>query len=105
MTNTDEARAAARSALQAYRSHATCGGNGDETDLIDLVTDLLHLADTFTGEDETSGSYVLDKARDFYDEELDTEVIDADDDEDEIDVDDYAAAYPPGEEPGGALPH
>jgi len=98
MTNSYESRAAARAALEAYRSHQGLGGNGDETDTTDLVADLLHLADTFTGDDETSGSYLAEQAVGHYGEELADEVVDYDDDENLIEVDDELERWgpPPG---------
>jgi hypothetical protein len=70
MNNTEKTRASAQAALEAYRLHEGLDrSNGDETDLGDLLVDLAHLADTFTGEDETSGAYVLERALDVYHEE------------------------------------
>lgn len=72
MSNTEATRADAMAALEAYRASAGKRrqfGNGDSSDLSDLLVDLAHLADTFTGEDETSGAYELERALDIYHEE------------------------------------
>lgn len=77
MSNTEETRGDALAALRAYQASAAARGrqgNGDEYlrhDLGDLLVDLAHLADTFDGEDETSGGYELERAQDVYAEELD----------------------------------
>lgn len=69
MANNDASRAAAQSALDAYREHPTLGGNGDETDIMDLVADLLHLADTL--DVGATASTILDDAEANYYDEID----------------------------------
>lgn len=69
MANTETTRNAARQALEAYQACEGLGGNGDETDLVDLIADLMHLADTFTGDDETYGGYCAERALEHYSDE------------------------------------
>lgn len=76
MANNEKTRAAALAALRVYQQHPGLGGNGDATDLGDLLVDLAHLANTFTGDDETSGGYVLENALDVYNEERGDELDD-----------------------------
>lgn len=72
MSNTDESRAAARAALETY-----VGTPGfevdDETGIVDLIADLMHLADSLTDVD-TSGDFVADTASGHYHEDIDGEV-------------------------------
>lgn len=102
MTNTDQARAAAKTALDAYRELPGFETNDQGTALVDLIVDLMHYADTIEADEHTEeiyGGYAGEKALDTYLEERDS-------DEDTSDpFADMEGDYPTGEEPGGALPH
>lgn len=67
MSDTERARTAAQNAVDAYlASDGISEGYEDSaTVIVDLITDLMHLADSLGH----SGEYVADRAADFYADE------------------------------------